>query len=481
MKRILLAIFIILIVSGNIFATGEREYQETLDALNNSSPSTFYLGPFNAITNINLNAKSSWQSPRPVPEQGDGLTGTSLINNWKQPFDDTQIVVLGALYWVPYLDFSNNYGDIQCFDAKEYWVKFTIESDSFDGKYFWLTSQSNPDSKRPFNLQLAVEYRRENQSTDVRWTNGDDNLLDTFDLKQPQIQFERNDRNTIYYHTIIANVGIILPGEINNGTLTIDGKSYPIASASDYSSEITVTMTLMKGGYACSPDDLPRNMAPGSPVELSYTFPLSGFYDPTIEAGPDESKYLEPSSSLNINMLPKVANMDLLLDQGSEVPIANLEYAIYNINNNQALSSSAIIEDNDVFVFLSASSNPYAESKRGFEFVHTNVTSEEQKNNQNTIGYTITVQPDGSSEIITFDGKDFLSGDGSANPQNRITTEHHAETLSHASTDIFRHWHSVEASMNLTLDAVPYTLDEGYYRSYVYVHAIVNGDKVGGQ
>lgn len=427
--------------------------------------SEIYLGPFNSITNINLNS----------PAWGDEKTQADYdsIGSGDDLFADNQYVVTGALYNVSEGISGEN-------KEKNFGIEVSVNSDSWDGEYFWFTSQSNPDSKRPFILQVTLQTR----DVYLGWA-GTTNISynrQVFTLKgnlEPQSYYFSNRGTSYYtyYRILLFDIAIVLPGEIKNGVLTLDdGRTYSIASADDYSADLSITLRLVKRNGASNPSGW------SGPEELSYSCPISGFYDPTVAADSHET-VTDTSSSLNISASPKAANVDLLRDQGesNSFEIANFSYAIYNVNNNKLLSGDQQLDDNDIFLFLSASSNPYAQNKRGFEFVHTNVTSEEQKNNQNTIGYTITVQSDDAAHpTVVFDGTEFLEGDGSNNPKDRIGTTCHTENLQHSSNPD-RHWHSVDGTMYLTLDAVPYTLDEGYYRSYVYVHAIVNGDKVGGQ
>lgn len=79
---------------------------------------------------------------------------------------------------------------------------------------------------------------------------------------------------------------------------------------------------------------------------------------------------------------------------------------------------------------------------------------------------------------MTFDGTDYLTPDGS-NPDDRILTAHHEMAIG----DLFgggkAHWHSWNGELLLSLDTNNRIMNEGLYRSTVYVH-VVTDDSLGG-
>ncbi|MBO8436728.1 MAG: hypothetical protein IAA97_07095 [Spirochaetes bacterium] len=444
MKRISLALLIFCLIIQQAFS------------------SQLYLAPNNSITNINMNSPA-WSDEKAQEDYNN-------IRDDEDLFAPNQYVVTGALYGVK--ESSDWFGDSDEDKEKRYGIEVSVSSDSWDGKYFWFTSQSNPDSKRPFILQATFQNRdfgyarNVSHNREVYTLNGGDSFASYY-------FYDRDDWLVLRNRALLFDIAIVLPGTINNGVLTLDdGRTYPIASADDYSADLSVILRLVKrNGETNNPDGWT------GPEDLSFSFPISGFYDPTIDS---PGTITEANSSLNIHMLPKAANIDLQLDQGQSklIPIADLSYAVYNIKGN---AEDVQISDDDIFLFLSASSNPFTKNSRGFEFVHEDVTSEEQKNNQNTIGFDITaIATDESGQNIKFDGTDFLSGDGSVNnPAKKITTTHHDDTIQHMDPPSYRHWHSYDGTLYLTLDDRS-MMDAGYYKGYVYVHAIVNGDNVGG-
>ena len=452
--------------------------------------SSLYLGPFNAITNINLNGPADWRTPRDVTaKQGQPIkvngAGTYYEDTASQAFDDLQIVALGALHEIPHqsLLWEEIYDD-----AENFGIEISVESSSYDDGYFWFTSQSNPDSRRPFKLQLAVSYRRPGDDDTI--DSGIDNQgwvingeLEPTEFYLKNVQYDA----AVHRYSIIFDIGIILPSDetspskpsIDNGILTVDRKNYIIASADDYSAEISITVELISKNGEVFPEEWD-----GSPTAITLTLPLSGFYDPTLPAGQDINRFLDMSSSLDIKTTAKATNVDLLMDQNKEFKIADLEYSIYNVNNNNSLYGSSQIADDDIFIFLSASPNPFVQDEDGFMFVHEDADSTQVPSPEERIGYELELRPtiDTGNGLIQkipekmsaeFDGTDFING--SNVPENRVGTVCFNEYLGHANEPKGRHWHSYEGEIWLHLDTAEVSpMNAGYYKSYVYVHAVVD-------
>lgn len=484
-----------------------------LSAVNSAS---MYLGPYYAITNINLN-NPNWSSLRPTSgtllgrpahEVSDGIYQTNP-NGTAQVFDDLQIIALGALYQIPYKSAVLERNQLRA--AKNYGVKISAESSSYDGNYFWFTSQSNPDSRRPFLLQASVSYwqegRNEIKITDALGNN--DGLLrgdnDSVSLWQSDAK-EINDDwfmgwtgigevSEEHLYSIIIDVGIILPGTIVNGVLTLEnGERYVLSSADDYSAEISITLELIsKDGAPIPPENSGVNRMDwdGSPISITLSLPLSGFYDPTLD---DSKYYADATSSLDIKTSAKASNVDLLADQNHDFKIADLEYSIYNIKNNAPAydadgNPSDPLDSEDIFLFLSASPNPFAENEDGFLFVHEESDPSQKPGPEESLGYYLYFKPSGdlnsslshgSGNIpleATFDGTDFLDEGG--NPQNRVGTVCFTENLDHTKEKAYRHWHSYNGEIWMHLNTSEVNpMNSGYYKSYVYVHAIVDFDAV---
>lgn len=438
--------------------------------------SDMYFAPYAASSNINLNTPD-FSNPAVSAENHD----------W---FQENRIVALAALY-----DFDWRYykfgiwEDIEISDAIDYGLRITISSNSFHDGMFWFVSQSNPDSQRPFTLQVAGQTMTESYAPvsknnygvvgDSNWNqSGSSYYIDIIPDEDDLKKYSTGVPNVGHIYNIMTtcDIGIVLPGEINNGVLKSDtsGPTYIIAPANDYSAEIVVKIELITKNHVIVTETTKPNWHTG-PTCIEYTIPFSGFYDP-IQVGQGlgwgVTEPLEIGSSLAIEILPGAANFDLGNQSQTDIPIANINYAIYNL---AAVSGGNAAIDEQVFIFLSSSPSPYMPGSK-FRFVHEDVGINEEPTPENSINYTIkAVSTENPSNIpVVFDGTDYLDGDGSIYPgDKRLTTEHHEEVLSHARYPS-RHWHTFIGQLQLSLVPNPRLIVPGYYDSYVYVHVIVD-------
>lgn len=430
--------------------------------------------PFAGAVNVNLNAKTEWQSVRPI----DNPTGES-----GQIFDNAQIVAHGEIR------------DITYSEAGEINVIVSCDSNSYEDGYFWFVSQSNPDSKRPFQLQLAGPIRYHGYEIRGNVTYHDAKKVEYAKKLENGISLSINLNNDNFYYggghasnyyQIDFNIGIYLPGEINNGTLTFEnvddndsnlkGKSYTLMPGEDYSAEITVTVQV------AGPTS--------SPQSVTYVIPFSGYYDPTLEPGQSYSE--EVSSSLSVNILPAASAIDLINNQGDTLDIAEISYGIYNLKSDYVV-------DDDILLFLSASPNPFVGNQNGFRFIHESAIDNPNAviNSTNSLGYTITSKfnpAPGETETstarnngsrpsdVTYDGTswiDISDTTGHLNSDNgaqAIETVHHSQSHKYASISN-PHWHTYRGLLQLQLDSLPSSIDalqQGYYRSNIYVHVVVD-------
>ena len=420
-----------------------------------------YLTPYGGSVNVNLNTPS-WQeveSPRANPFGGDN-----------------RIVALIALT------------QLTEDQAKEYGLRITISSPSERNGYFWFTSQSNPDSQRPFFLQVAGQYRGNSRygltdkNKGALWGIFPSNSS-YVDVKASNGDIDDVDGITITNFALIPDIGFILPGEISNGVLKIPSEEsasgfeevYSIVPAEDYSCDVTIRVEIIdRNGSPVSPGSISGY---AGPCELELTIPFSGYYDPLQGEGTTtDFAFSELSSALSVRSLPKTATFDLINDQGETFPIAEIDYSVYNLRNYN--DSEAY--DDSIFVFLSASPDPYVGNQDGFRFVHEDVASGFAPNVDEYIPYTLSVIPDAhtaeeiGSSPIDFSGKEYIAQDGTYSQDfNKLVTRHNVESTPEAKQEE-THWHSFGGTIELNLGHELTTMKSGYYKSYVYVHAIVD-------
>ena len=433
-----------------------------------------YFGPYVASSNINLNTPA-WKEKVNVNNVGRG----------DNIFTNDRIVALGALYGLPLEE--NHIFENDVSTAREYGIRITVTSDSYDNGMFWFVSQSNPDSKRPFNLQFAGPVRRDPKDPlitdydekqdygyvgDSGWkTNANGAYYDAFISTRA---FDKAWPNLYsYLFHIIFDVGLVLPGEngINNGILDVDingtEQNLVIAPADDYSAVITIKIEAIDKNHNVV-TSIPGVEGSINPIE--YTIPFSGFYDPLIPGIGGVVGEEDVGSSLSINVLSGAANIDLNNQSQTDVPIADIDYAIYNLSKQEACEETY---EDSVFIFLSSNPSPYVNDGDGFKFVHESVSINEEPTAENSIYYTITAVDDAGNEVL-FDGKDSLhSGEnGYEAPVEKLTTVCETQTITHAGS--VRHWHTYSGRFYLNLIPNPRLITPGYYDSYVYVHVIVD-------
>ena len=438
-----------------------------------------YLAPYAASSNINLNTPD-WATPATDPTGGG-----------YNRFSGNRIVAIASIYYLEWKYYSVwPFEDLIISDARDYGIRITLSSNSYHDDAFWFVSQSNPDSQRPFQLQFAGPIRPnyagggsagDTSNNDYgygtdEWTKNGNSVYRDIVIPEKEVYSKGDGLHPLnpdsYYFDIICDVGIILPGEINNGILSYNNNSYVIAPAADYSAEITIRIDLInRDGSIVQAGDEPNGFT--GPLYKEYTIPFSGFYDPLIEGESVSSTDNEEiGSSLSIRALAGSGNIDLGNQSQKDVPIADINYAIYNLNLTE--DNQNLIDEN-VFIFLSASANPRVKDQNGFRFVHEDVGINEEPTPENSINYTIKAisTEDSSMQPVVFDGTDYLEDNGLIHPgDKRLKTEHHVEDIKHAGDT--RHWHTFIGQLQLSLVPNPRLIVPGYYDSYVYVHVIVD-------
>lgn len=424
------------------------------------SISGYYMAPYGGGTYINL--ANEW------PEVTiDGNSGTG---NGTDIFDEKRLVILGGIdsiksgFW--------GIGD----EKSKYGIKIEFDSSSYQDGYFWFTKQSDPEFRRPFSIQIGTRIYREGwrdtnqyESKGLIGAQGNDVLEAISDgLLSSAGDFFLGSGT----YFVVFEFGIVLPGKIQNGILVMDdGKtSYPIAAGVDYSAEIQVTVTLV--------DLENNNSAVSGYAPISFIVPFSGYYDPRQTSEPDT----DTSASLYVLPNARAANIDLLNDQGkTDIPIADVDFSVFGLTEDDNY-------DDSVFLFLSSSSNPFDSSASKFRFVHKDVGFGEALTDSNSIGYKVRAVPDQetidaanasatSDNVfeVTYEGTDYLTTDGS-NPEEsqRMNTACYKYNLGHLYENGLVHWHSYSGTLYLELDTNNVIMDEGLYRSTVYVHVVTD-------
>lgn len=443
------------------------------------SESDFYIAPYGGI-NVNLDAPVSWRNPVP--------TQTIESKDSGNVFSDDQIIVIGGIdnlrIYREWLSIVN--------EVEEYGILVSFDSESSEGEYFWFTKQSDPEFRRPFQIQLTGRIVDDGLHGELVGDQYSDYgvissaVEEVFEATTSRgfLQgigdfFDIIFTGSTINYSVLYEFGIILPGDITNGILTLDdGTTYPIATGDDYSAEITVTAQLVD---ISSGVNNPKRIG----NERTFVLPISGYYDPRF--GDGEASGDDVSASLYVNTSARAANIDLIHDRGNAIDIASIDFSIFNLSD----SFTSGEYDKSVFLFLSSSSNPFDTEAREFRFVQDGVGFGDAITESNSIGYTITVIPSsdtvnhdssGLIKTITFDGTDYLTADGShPTEEKRVYTAHYDEKLGELASGRTVHWHSYSGDVKLSLEQNHTTLmNAGAYKSTVYVHVVTDDKKLGG-
>ena len=428
----------------------------------------YYMAPYGGGTFINLD-NPEWSSAQDVSTNDGGANGAG-----GNVFDEERLIILGGIDGLESGFLSG--------DMDDYGISITFTSATYDGtEYFWFTKQSNPEFRRPFKIQIATRIFRDgwlfesNKYEDLGYMGEIDNEI--LEAVSDNLLSAIGDFFGSGTYFVVFEFGIVLPGDIDNGILSLDGVSYPIASGTDYSAEINVTVQLvnLKNNNA-SVDRYPA---------ITFTVPFSGYYDPRYSDGA-QNPDVDTSASLYVIPNARAANIDLLNNQGDSIPIAKVDFSIFNLPTNYENGKY----DKSVFMFLSSSSNPFVSDSKGFRFVHEDVGFGDAETSANSIGYTISAIPseetkalddsDGLIHTVEYDGTDYLDISGSSPAEDkRMYTGHNEEKLGELFDNKTVHWHSYTGELVLNLKSNPVMMDSGLYKSTVYVH-VVTDDGIGG-
>ena len=448
--------------------------------------SSFYMAPYGAAV-VNLNTPA-WSTPQDISQDNGGVGGKG-----GRVFDTKRILFIGGIEGLKSESNNDEFSD--------YGLRVQLSGSTWDGEYFWFTKQSDPEFTCPFKVQISAQIHT--STWIVFWTEENDAYSD-MGYYIPSSGNEENGKileagATGFWSwlaslfklgttegNLIFEFGIVLPYDLDNNSLIINdansirnGEIFPLASGDDYSTEITVTATLVYVNDDNYGEDVP-GYAP-----ISFTVPISGYYDAKSEITPPET-----SASLFVDAYSRAANLDLLNNQGENIPIGSVDFSVYGLDpvETDANGNYAHTYDDSVFLFLSASPNPYVQDTAGFRFIHDDVGFGDAITASNSIGYTIQCVPteditsvDGSLTAVEFDGTDYLSdANGVVTPpeNKRVKTAHFQQSLGEL-VGGYEHWHSYNGELILTLDENPIIMQSGLYRSNVYVH-VVTDDSLGG-
>ena len=447
-----------------------------------------YMTPYEGAFNFNLkDGVEYFNEPRTISDSSSTI------------FDNAQIIALGGGIEYPSRIFSDDSinmptGDWR-FDHRAVsnlykGIRYTIECPQYDDENgcFYFIKQSDPDFRFPFRIQIGGRYNSKTSSAQDNHklsvgVIGEGNY-DSYKQVDPSLDLTPDSCGYITFvvpnendaipcgpygnnvsigdvdnnRLLFMNFAVFFPGEIDqeNGVFRLDnGSIYPIAAGDDYSAHIRIVATVVETGESISVD-----------------IPFSAFYHPDGAAGEKS----DTSASLFVEPLAAAGNIDL---DGAErqFDVATIDFA-YNMSGNDSLNLPQNDFGNRAYLFLSASENPFNLSYQGFVFVKDNVKYGDILTDENSIGYTVIAtntgekpSEDTSSGVIAeirYDGTDSIDTVND-NVDKQMRTYHHYRKTHGAS----QHWHTYNGIVSIILDDNS-LMNEGYYRSYIYVHVVTN-------
>ena len=491
----------------------------------------FILSPVLLFARINLTLAQVWnilpigyKEPTMTLTPYDAASGISMSNDkyperpngtimiWQQEnqikwdniqhYGNIHIVALGSLYNIPKVYTISESGNTKKIAFLKDNPEITITAVSTTD--FMFVSQLQPSYRRPFSLTLiptstegnyinSFGNRRKGKSYLINSEEGGSFPL-TYDggigyaegTGTPvtnTADAEKNMYANMWFDLILA-----LPLDRTTETgVVADGITYELAEAEDYTSIVYITMsytpvyevyevTYNEGIYSevkSSDQDIIQ-----APIIETIALPFSGFYSRITSDNRNKS-----SASFFINTYPAASSLSLNPSSRTGIPrtlidIADI-YLLYSLENLQPWSSKPANDSRLARIFLSASPSATNESQTGFMFVHEGATSISE--GRNAVGYTVYVRDNDatSSPFKVYDGTTYVSWENGEIPEGKgeylnsycnITKQiWHSDSQS-------RHYHSFDGTISILIDDTNELMEDGLYKSNIYVHLVTEED-----
>ncbi|MBU3808457.1 MAG: hypothetical protein H9802_08560 [Candidatus Phocaeicola faecipullorum] len=522
MKKIISVIFMVAVLICNVMA--EYIPDPYLDSLANKEASDNFRGmydkiiinimPFSGANNVNMRSTNYPQRDNAGAnlEFNDQIAFESIdINNNNNIYRDEHMVAMGGLEGVPTdritlstKDYNGVFGDdkphISVILGKNGEVAFSpVEITVQSSTDFMYVSQERNIYQRPY--ELYVSRRKAISKYDNMVPGG--HSSDSF-VKLGGIENIRNAELILpsggddLYANAWFDLILALPYEsyTNNGVY-YKNSEYPLRDSADYTSSIEIQLKWIQ------PYEIYENMQERYPSfttgekwewrcsgeiikETSISIPFAG-YSSTIDP-----EYKETTASLII--MPTAAASQLSLNNGDTGPGHGEEVAEIQFMMNFPEYTTSEPENENVWMFLSASPTPYSSNNNGFVLVHKNAGN--VLTSYNSANYKVYVT-DKKGNQVAFDGKakaaDFnpiAGGDGYivTNCNRGIYLPHEAK--SEADTilgiptgdytylgDTFHHYHEYQGTVSVEIEDTALKPDgmlAGRYTSEIYIHVMTS-------
>ncbi len=442
-KKVLIALLLILVICSGLAFADLTDAENKLSEI--ESNIVIAMMPFDGANGVNMRdtrypLRENVVTPGNNPVSTDELdyAGGTSLNNYigattSNQYCDQQMILLGGVESVPTNEFIFHAdGDLGL--TGQYRIKYTTDlpnpvhitfNSSTD---FMYVSQSNPIYQRPYAVHVARRYALSDNQTTISGTHNSDPFI-TLDndnyFEGAELEMHQGGENyTSSWFDLVLALPYDSVNSITETGVTYKNIEYPLNDTADYSSVLTVTLSLeqpyiiqYRETMLSEWQDLPGTEGILS-KSTSMAVPFSGFSS-TIETGPSDA-----TASLTISLFPAASNLSLNnADTNREVKVAELDFIMnlpdyYTVNyeNNQRFYDSAgteitgILEN--VWLFLSASPDPFSSNSNGFVLVHENAGN--MLTSYNSATYEVITRGIGNSAAsassnndgeVIFDGK----------------------------------------------------------------------------
>ena len=386
-----------------------------------------------------------------------GFAGIPIGNNyfkggvdWLQPankenyYDDTEMIAMIKLSGI-----SKDYGN----------SPFTISISCPNGMY--MTSLSNPDFKRPFELYFYPKTYRfssyDSKGNAVYVTDYDPGDIMKLSNSNPVGTFNPN-LSTSYDWKQWFDVVLVLPGTVDaeNDRLIVEENGqqiiYPLIEANDYSAIITITVDF-----------------DGAKSQGSLTLPFTGYYDGATDS---TSKASENPASLAINMYPGASNINLeVSNRGVWIPVCSLSY-MYFLGNSYEKNKYKTTRN---AIFLSSSADPLVAGDN-FVLVKDDLSYDTQLTSANSINFEAKLVDLASGNENTFDGTASVSTSTAFSDlkSDWVLLDGAVTMVKYGAPhgDKAAVYREYQAEMQVKLEQSDVTLLQGKYEGEIYVHVV---------
>ena len=541
----------------NGYAGGEEAYANLQNAIGDI---TIALMPFDGAYGVNMRdtrypardvAGNTMLTYEKLP-----LNSFSSTSNLDK-YNDEQMVLMGGIEGVPAsLKTWLSLGQRQEEHVDNVWPYYPEKVPNFRARFkdgiinnvdvtvnsstdFMYVSQSNPIYQREYRLYVAPRYGGGNNQTGQGMSNHESDAFSTispennkadliFHSSVPNRDDEGNITSYSNYNYLYSWFDLVLAlpyDQVNETGVVLDNIEYPLADSDDYSSVITVEITWVqpleiewnKGKYWEYDPHIssPYQVYSGEEWvniwngEIKYStvlsIPFSGFSS-TIDIGPSDA-----TGSLTVMLSPAASNLSLNdSDTNREVKVAELDFIMnlpdYIIDGNNMYFDRDTLEQIDiktnVWLFLSASPDPFSSNSNGFVLVHENAGNMLTSYNSATyevitkgLGNSATSSDGAGGGEVVFDGKaktvDFAPGGGQS--EAYIHTYCNASDgtgtfLPHEIGDFtagghtftsnnYHHYHEYHGEVYVKIEPTalkPEGMRAGRYTSEIYVHVMTS-------